>query len=144
MLIEIAKWITAFVALYCFGGLFADAIVRTTARQHLWNPKWPPHAKFHNGQTMLMGVFNGSLALFILFYFRPLTLPLFLVAVAVASLYWVSMVLSPLFPGAAWLDPEFRAETKQPLGFSPQQIVSYLLCVFLALAILLAMAGARS
>jgi hypothetical protein len=82
MLMEIAKWIVALVAVYGFGGLVADAIVPSTARQRLWNPAWPPHAKFHNCQTMLMGIFGGSLSLFILFGFRPLTLRLFLIATA--------------------------------------------------------------
>jgi hypothetical protein len=107
----IAKWIVAFVALYCFGGFVADAIVPSTSKQHLWNPRWPPHAKFHNGQSMTLGILGGSISLFILFYFRPLTLPLLLIAAAVASMYWVSMVLSPLFPGTAWFDPEFKDET---------------------------------
>ncbi len=138
MLFEIAKWIVAFVALYCFGGLFADAIVPTTAKQHLWNPKWPPHAKFHNGQTMLMGILTGSLALFILFHFHPLTISLFLIAAAIASLYWISLLLAPLFPGTAWTDPEFRSETKQPLGFHPQQLLSYILCLLVLIAITLA------
>ena len=26
---------------------------------HIYNPKWPPHAKFHNGQTMVMGSLLG-------------------------------------------------------------------------------------
>ena len=81
---EIAKYLVAFVAVYSFGGLIADGIVPATARQHLRNPAWPPHAKFHNGQTMLLGIINGAIALVVLFAFRPLTLPLFLVAAASA------------------------------------------------------------
>ena len=65
--LEIAKWPVAFVALYSFGGFVVVAIVPSTSRQHLWNPAWPPHAKFHNCQSMLMGIFTGSLSLYILF-----------------------------------------------------------------------------
>ncbi len=140
----IAKWITAFRALYCFGGFVADAIVPSIAKQHLRNPRWPPHAKFHNGQTMTMGILGGSLSLFILFYFRPLTLPLLLLATAVASMYWVSMAISPLFPGTAWYDPEFMDETKRPLGFSPQQILSYVLCLLSCAAVALAVHSASA
>ena len=82
---HIAKYIVAFVAIYGFGGLVADGIVPATARQHLRNPAWPPHAKFHNGQTMLMGIMNGTIALVLLFAFRPLTLSLFLLGAAAAS-----------------------------------------------------------
>jgi hypothetical protein len=85
MPMDIAKWIVAFVALHGFGGFVADAIVPSTARQHLSNPAWPPHAKFHNAQTMLIGIFGGSLSLFVLFGFQPLTMPLFLVATGLAS-----------------------------------------------------------
>ena len=136
---DIAKYIIAFVAIYGFGGLIADAIVPFTARQHLHNPAWPPHAKFHNGQTMLMGVVNGTIALVVLFAFRPLTLSLFLVATAAASVYWVTMVLAPLFPGTAWFDPEFAGASGRPLGLSPQQLLSYLLCGLLVLAVVLAL-----
>ena len=139
---DIAKWIVAFVAAYCYGGLFADAIVPSTSKQHLWNPRWPPHAKFHNGQTMLMGILTGSISLFILFYFRPLTLPLLLIAAAVASTYWLSMVFSTIFPGTAWYDPEFQDETKRPLGFSPQQLLTYVLCLLLLVAAILAVRSA--
>ncbi len=136
---EIAKYIVAFVAIYGFGGLIADGIVPFTARQHLYNPAWPPHAKFHNGQTMLMGIVNGTIALAVLFAFRPLTLPLFLVATAAASVYWVTMVLAPLFPGTAWFDPEFADSSGRPLGLSPQQLLSYLLCGLLIVAVVLAL-----
>lgn len=138
---EIAKWIVAFVAVFNFGGIVADALVPATAKQHLWNPRWPPHAKFHNGQTMLMGIFSGAISLAILFGSRSLTLPLFLIAAAVAGNYFIAMVFAPAFPGTSWLDPEFRAETGHPLGLAPQQLVSYGLCGLLLLAVGLAVFG---
>ena len=134
----IAKYIVAFVAVYGFGGVLFDAVLPATARQHLWNPAWPPHAKFHNGQTMAFGVFNGVLAVAVLFLFRPLTLPVFFVGVAVAASYWVTLLGAQFFPGTAWHDPEFAAVTPRPLGQNPQALVSYLLLGLLGVAVLLA------
>ncbi len=74
---------------------------------------------------MLLGLFLGTLALVILFAMGPLTLPLFLIAAAVAGVYFLAMVFAPLFPGAAWIDPEFREFVPKPLGFDPQQMVTY-------------------
>lgn len=138
---EIARWLIALVAVFNFGGVVADAVVPGTARQHLWNPRWPPHAKFHNGQTMLMGVFNGSLALVILFASHPLTLRALLIAGAVAASYFVAMAFAPLFPGTGWTDPEFVAETPRPLGLAPQQLVTYVLCAVVLTAVLLAVSA---
>ena len=135
---EIAKWLIAVVAVFNFGGLVADALVPATARQHLWNPNWPPHAKFHNGQTMVMGILGGLLSLAILFGARPLTLPLFLLAAGTATSYFVAMALAPLFPGTEWIDPEFASETGRPLGLAPQQLVTYVLCAIVLAAITLA------
>ncbi len=135
---EVSKYIVAFVALANYGGLVADAIVPAGARQHLFNPKWPPHAKFHNGQTMLMGIFSGSLSLAILFGACPLTLPSFLVAAAVASNYFVAMAFAPGFPGTAWGDPEFAVNLTRPLGLAPQQLISYALCGLVLIAVVLA------
>ena len=135
---EVSKWIIAFVAVFNFGGLVADAIAPPTARQHLRNPRWPPHAKFHNGQTMLMGVFGGSLSLAILFGARPLTLPLLLIAAGVAVSYFVAMACAPAFPGTDWIDPEFEGETGRPLGLAPQQLVTYVLCGLVLVSVALA------
>ncbi len=136
---QIAKWIIAIIAVFNFGGLVADALVPATAKQHLRNPLWPRHAKFHNGQTMLMGLLGGSISLAILFSFRPLTLPLFLIAAAIAANYFVAMVLAPVFPGTGWTDPEFAAETGRPLGLAPQQLISYAVCGCVLLAVSLAL-----
>jgi len=134
----IAKWLVAFVAVYCYGGFLADAVIPSTSRMHLWNPRWPPHAKFHNGQTMLMGISTGTLALVLLFGVRPITMPWFLTATAVASLYWLTLVFAPFFPGTAWIDPEFKDQVGHPLGLNPQQFVSYLLCLVLVIALVMA------
>ncbi len=64
---EVAKWIVALVAVFNFGGYIADAVIPFTAKQHIHNPRWPPHAKFHNGQTMLLGIGLGLYSLFLLF-----------------------------------------------------------------------------
>ncbi len=135
---ETAKYIIAFVALFNWGGLVADAIVPSGAKQHLFNPQWPPHAKFHNGQTMAMGVISGSLSLAILFGSRPLTLPLFLTAALIAANYFVAMAFARAFPGTAWSDPEFAVGLPRPLGFYPQQLVSYVLCALVVIAVALA------
>src|ERR1700761_349690 len=36
---------------------------------HVYNPNWPPHARFHNGQTMSMGLLLGLTTLY--FTWRP-------------------------------------------------------------------------
>ena len=84
---------------------------------------------------MLLGIFGGSLSLYILFACKPLTRPLFMLAAAAAAMYWFSMALAPLFPGTAWYDPEFKETSHRPLGLSPQQILSYALCGLLVAAV---------
>ena len=135
---EIARYLVAFVAVFNFGGLVADAIVPATARQHLFNPHWRPHAKFHNAQTMLMGLLSGALSLAVLFGAPSLTLPIFLLATAIAANYFVTMALAPLFPGTAWMDPEFAEGTPRPLGLATQQLIAYVLCGLAIIAVVLA------
>jgi hypothetical protein len=58
---EIARWLVVFVAFITgLGGLFADYIIPASAAQHFKNPRWPPHAKFHNAQGILLGVVLGN------------------------------------------------------------------------------------
>ena len=41
MLLETSQWMIEFVAAYGFGGLIADVIMSSTAREPFWNPAWP-------------------------------------------------------------------------------------------------------
>ncbi len=130
----IAKWIVALVALFNLGGYVADAVIPFTAKQHIHNPRWPPHAKFHNGQSMLLGVGLGLYSLFLLFGTEPLTFLHFILAAVAAGLYFVTMLLSPLLPGTAWSDPEFTRENGSVLGMHPQLFVGLLVCLILLIA----------
>lgn len=135
----ISKWVIAFVAIFGgLGGFLFDAVIPATARQHQRNPAWPPHAKFHNGQTIMLGVLNMVIALVLLFALRPLTLPQFLAASAIAGVYFASMLLAPMFPGTAWSDPEFEALNPRPLGIPIQQLISSIAVGLVVIAVVIA------
>jgi len=75
---------------------------------HIFNPKWPPHAKFHNGQTMSMG---PLLSLPMLYYtWRPQSdsnIDSTRTAAVLGSIYWISGIAAYFFPGSLAVDPEF-------------------------------------
>jgi hypothetical protein len=72
---------------------------------HIYNPTWPPHAKFHNAQTMSMAVMLALASIFFLWRSHNRRTDL-LAGITFASLYWISQVTSFLFPGVAWTDPD--------------------------------------
>jgi hypothetical protein len=89
------------------GGFIAD-----WDHTHVFNPRWPPHAKFHNGQTMSTGLLLGASALYYLM--RPAWTTSHSAArdslhlvVWLLSLNWVAQLSAVLYPGALPLDPEF-------------------------------------
>lgn len=71
---------------------------------HIYNPSWPPHAKFHNAQTMSSGV-ALSLATLVNLW-RPGSGRVGVDAAALsASVYWVSQLSAFFYPGTASVDP---------------------------------------
>lgn len=104
------------------GGYLAD-----WNETHVYNPRWPPHAKFHNGQTMSMGLLLGLATLYYLFRSsssRAIERESLHTATLFASLYWVTQLSAVLYPGSLPEDPEFGD------GF-PQ---AYLCAVLLSMA----------
>lgn len=83
------------------------------SKTHIHNPHWPPHARYHNGQTMSLGLFTGLITYYILFSLLPRTtspaqqsthLSWILV---LQNLVYLSSLSGILYPGAGWTDPEF-------------------------------------
>jgi hypothetical protein len=97
-----------------------------------------PH--LHNAQGILMGFGQGVLAIGVLFTF-PLARSTIVLAAVITSLYWDALMVSLIFPGTDWVDPEFAGGTPRPLGLYPQQMIGWVLLVLLATALALAFAS---
>jgi hypothetical protein len=135
---EVAKWLVTLVAIWNFGGYVADAVIPVTANQHLHNPHWPPHAKFHNCQTMVMGIMLGLISLCVLFASGPLSFAKLLLAAVISGTYFVAMLFAPVFPGTEWHDPEFARLDPMVLGLPAQKLVAFIICALLFTACILA------
>lgn len=104
-------------------------IADMAAPTHIYNDRWPPHAKFHGGQTLSMSIALGSLT--ILFAWRrsaDLATTTW-AAFGFAVTYPLTQAAAILYPGTAFFDPEF--EKIAPLGV-PLQLWLDLLSVSLA------------
>ncbi|KAI0847315.1 hypothetical protein F5Y00DRAFT_263677 [Daldinia vernicosa] len=90
----------------CFGTIMADCLNET----HLFNPRWRPHAKFHNAQTVFLAIILSGLTLY--YTWRRAKTPelrrefIFISAIT-GSIYWIAGLLSILPPGTMGVDPEF-------------------------------------
>jgi hypothetical protein len=100
---------------------------------HIYNELWPPHAKFHNAQTMSMGVLLGLAALFFLWSKRGAAQD-YWPSIVFVSLYWVSQLPAFLFPGVAWTDPNLLKSGQSLSDFPMQLQLDIVLFVLIALA----------
>ncbi|MBL3549032.1 hypothetical protein J2787_000164 [Chryseobacterium rhizosphaerae] len=111
--ITTGKVLVTLVALVTlFGAYIAD-----WNHTHIFNPRWPPHAKFHNAQTMLFGAVLGLLSLWFLWVQKGDRWVVFRLSIIFASLYWITQAMSILFPGTALFDPEFSYPGQWPVQF---------------------------
>lgn len=96
------------------GGYLAD-----WNETHVFNPKWTPHAKFHNGQTMSTGLGLGLLTFYFTWRSKNTSTPQGLMdnlmtASIMASFYWATQLSAILYPGTLWVDEEFRESHGEP------------------------------
>ncbi|KAJ9149379.1 hypothetical protein NKR23_g4308 [Pleurostoma richardsiae] len=105
--------------------LLAGAWIADWNHTHIFNPRWPPHAKFHDGQTIALSSLLGAATLFLAWrpYLVAGTPPAvardsLLVAAFTGSVYWVAGLAASWFPGAAGVDPEFGSGFPQKIPFT--------------------------
>lgn len=124
-LLSIGRVLVTLVSLWGgFGSYIFDWNV-----SHLFNPNWPPHAKFHNAQTMLLGSALGLWAVWLLWFARAAaSLRLHLAAVT-ASFYWLTQMGALLFPGTALIDPEFAQPGQPPVQLFVDLVMLTLLSI---------------
>lgn len=79
---------------------------------HIHNPEWTPHAKFHNAQTMSMGVFLGLPALCALWGRGAWDRRALDAAALAASGYWITQLSATLYPGTALFDHARKPDRK--------------------------------
>jgi hypothetical protein len=120
------------------GGVAAD-----WNETHVHNPNWPPHAKFHNGQTLAFGFELAGLSLWQLW--RPSHRPRSALrwGTLLAGLYWAAQAPAILMPGAALTDPEFAGREPRVGGIPANQLTAQAAVIWPLLAAGYALAADR-
>ena len=101
-------------------GLAAGGFVADMNATHMYNPRWSPHAKFHDGETIAFGVLLSFASLF--FTWRrggDRRTNVLAAAISGGVLYWAQAAANA-FPGVAWTDPEFLKTGESLTEFAPQ------------------------
>jgi hypothetical protein len=97
---------------------------------HIYNPNWPPHAKFHNAQTMVFAVDLAAISLYQLWVRKPYTRSSLRWATLFAGLFWGAQAPAILFPGTAFTDPEQAGSQPKVLGVTINQVVGQVVLIY--------------
>ncbi|MEJ1242244.1 DUF6640 family protein [Chryseolinea sp. T2] len=108
--ISIGKMLITLVGLMTAFGSYAFDWNNT----HIFNDNWPPHAKFHNAQTMVLGTLLGLFTIWLLWFRKGEQRTNLKLAVTTALFYWIGQIGASMFPGTALLDPEFTHPGQLP------------------------------
>jgi hypothetical protein len=121
--------LTLVATLTAVGGFLAD-----WNRTHLFNPNWPPHARFHDALTITLGSLLGAGGLYFLRRRgkdpeRDLALGALL-----PSLFWIAQGASFIFPGAKGFESEFPEKVPRIKGvWINERFSSVLMLMLLAI-----------
>jgi hypothetical protein len=93
------------------------------SKTHIYNTNWPPHAKFHNAQTMAMAVVLAIASLYFAWRKGGDASTNVLAAAILGAVYWVTQGLANFYSGVGWTDPEFLRAGETLNDISPQMIL---------------------
>ena len=101
-------------------GLTLGAHLADLSRSHIFNPRWPPHAKFHTGQTLSMSLFLSLLTILFAWRMTSDQREAVFATAGFAAAYWVTQATAIAYPNTAFYDPEFITAKSFPLGLPVQ------------------------
>jgi hypothetical protein len=117
-----------------FGGFIADFNAT-----HLFNPAWPAHARFHDAQTVVLGLLLGLLGLYYLLRDADDPQADLGRAALLPALFWISQTASFLFPGTGGLEAEFPNRVPQLAGiWMNERVASISMLLLQAMGLVLA------
>ena len=109
--------------------LASGSFIADWSKTHVKNPRWPPHAKFHNGQTMTSSLLYAAASAYFLFKGNPnkgAEADSLFTAAIIGSFYTISGLSGILYPGALGTDPEFGTGFPQLYVFGVPLIVNWI------------------
>ena len=101
-------------------GLSVGAHVADLSPSHIFNNRWPPHAKFHTGQTLSMSLLLSLLTIFFAWRKTSDRREAGFATAGFAAAYWVTQATAIAYPNTAFYDPEFITANSFPLGLPVQ------------------------
>ncbi|QNF32126.1 hypothetical protein HUW51_05045 [Adhaeribacter swui] len=113
-------------------------------KTHLFNPRWTPHAKFHDAMTILLGSMLGGAGLYLLQKKSGDQKTQLKWGTMLPAFFWTAQAGSFAFPGAKGLESEFSDKVPQlgPLRLNEAPMSIFMLSV-LALGYTLAKKKAK-
>ncbi len=135
----VSRIVFYFLSLY----LVVGAHVADYSRTHLFDPRWPPHAKFHDGQTLMFSIFLGALTVYFASSRTKDRVQTLTSTAAFAALYWVTQAFAIAYPGTAFMDPEFDKPSAYLIGLPAQVVVDVIALGLIAFATYVARRSSR-
>ena len=93
------------------------------SRTHLFNPRWPPHAKFHAGHTLMFSSLLGALTVYLASRKTSSKTEALTSVTAITSLYWMTQLLAILYPNTGFTDPDWDTPKQYILGIPAQPFI---------------------
>ncbi|MGW4528729.1 DUF6640 family protein [Amycolatopsis sp. NPDC004378] len=117
---RIGKTLTCLAALVPAAG----AIIADWNKTHVYNPHWPPHAKFHNAQTITLAWVAAGLAIWESARPGPSGGERTRRATIYGGLFWLTQVPAAFFPGSALADPDTPLQPTVRFGVPINQVTA--------------------